>query len=249
MRKNQVVQLTMAAVLLGMTAVIGGCSGGNKADDPPIEHAEQTGVKLIPATPQTTDRLLEQVPSKPTGTEPPDAANGGLQTASGNGTAGADNTPPAGKNVATSSDKSVPDSKTAQPPAVEAYSVKKPTLMGISLTDTITTVTQKLGKPTDDYSMDDEDDPILVYEYNGFLIGFNKVRNVQFVEITTNDVDPGLNGLKLGQNVKDAVQALGKPDTNNKYALSYKNGGTILKLDIDPTTQNILSIKLFAETK
>ncbi|MDF2670644.1 MAG: hypothetical protein K0R67_2950, partial [Paenibacillus sp.] len=33
-----------------------------------------------------------------------------------------------------------------------------------------------------------------------------------------------------------------------KFALSYKNDGTILKLDIDPVTQNCLSIKLFADT-
>lgn len=248
MRKNHVVQMAMAAVLLGVTAVIGGCSGVSNTDRPREGFADEAGAKPTAAaatTPPTAQHLPEQMPVKPEGT---DGTNGGLQTASGAVTGNSDGTAPTGKNVAASSDKSVPGSKSAQP-TVEAYSVKKPSLMGISLTDNISTVTLKLGKPEHEYTMDEEEDPIVAYEYSGFVIGFNKVKLVQFVEITSNELNPGLNGFKLGQSVKDAVQALGKPDTSTKYAMSYKSGGTILKLDVDPTTQNILSIKLFAETK
>jgi len=155
--------------------------------------------------------------------------------------------PPTDKKVETSSDTkppaSKPDSSTLQ------YDAKKPALMGVRLTDSKPSVKQKLGDPVSEFVMEDEKDPIDVQEYDGFSIGFNSKGFVEFIEITSKDVNPGLNGLRLGQKVKDAETALGKPDTNTTYALHYKAGGTILKLDIDKKTEAITSIKLFADRK
>jgi hypothetical protein len=135
------------------------------------------------------------------------------------------------------------------PPEPESYQADKPSLMGIRLTDSRAAVVQKYAEPSSQFELEDERDPITVYEYDGFNIGFNRTDKVEFIEIMTDEVNPGLNGLRLGQQVKDAEIALGKPDTNTSYALQYKAVGTILKLDIDHKTDSIVSIKLFADKK
>lgn len=153
------------------------------------------------------------------------------------------------KQVVTSSDSKPPENDPPETPDIEAYNVKKPALMGIRLVDTKTTVAQKFSDPLKEFVMEDEQDPLTVFEYEGFIVGFNNAGLVEFIEITSDEVNPGLGGLRLGQKVKDAEKALGKPDTNTNYALQYKAGGTILKLDIDRKTESIISIKLFADSK
>ena len=45
---------------------------------------------------------------------------------------------------------------------------------------------------------------------------------LEFVDVHSTEIDPGLRGLRLGQRVQDAIAILGKPDTNSTYVLSYK---------------------------
>ncbi|RKN85062.1 DUF4309 domain-containing protein [Paenibacillus ginsengarvi] len=151
------------------------------------------------------------------------------------------------KKVQTSSNPT-PSETSKQPSETSesTYDAKKPSLMGLRLSDTKTTVKQKFEAPASEYEMDDDKDPLTVYEYEGFIVGFNRLNGVEFIEVTSKDINPGLNGLYLGQKVKDAETALGKPDTNTNYALHYKANGTVLKLDVDPKTETIQSIKLFA---
>jgi hypothetical protein len=127
------------------------------------------------------------------------------------------------------------------------YNADKPTLMGLSIHEAKSAVSQKFGNPSGQYVMEDDTDPIVVYEYPGFSVGFSTSDIIQFVEVSSGDVNPGLNGLRLGQTVNDAIAAIGQPNINTEYVLSYKSGGVILKLDIDPNTQIIQSIKLFAD--
>jgi hypothetical protein len=127
----------------------------------------------------------------------------------------------------------------------ESYSQSKPSLMGLTLKASPETVVSKFGKPDEQYTMDDETDPLTVYDYSDFLVGFNKDNQLQFVDVRSSEINPGLNGLKLGQTVNDAYKALGKPDTNTNYVLTYKTEDTVLKLDVDPKTGQINSIKLF----
>lgn len=126
------------------------------------------------------------------------------------------------------------------------YNPSKPTLMGFTINQNMNEVQSKLGNPREEYVMEDENDPITVYAYNGFTIGFDKYELVVFIDVSSLQVNPGLNGLRLGNTIEDAIQALGKPTTNTEYVLNYISDDVILKLDVDPTTQTIHSIKLFA---
>lgn len=248
-RRN--VRLWGAAVLLG--AVCAGCSISKTASH---TAAEQSSISLPQSSSSTSAPQLavsppttpEQIQNALNSSEMPGQAQNAVQPTGTNSTT--EETPsiqPAlsDKKVQTSSDAKPPETDAASP-ANESYDFAKPSLMGIRLTDTRTAVVGKFDKPVTEFEMDDGQDPVTVYEYDGFIVGFNADDIVEFVEITSKDVNPGLNGLRLGQQVKDAETALGNPDTNTNYALHYKTDTTVLKLDIDPKTESIQSIKLFA---
>ncbi|WP_173217481.1 DUF4309 domain-containing protein [Paenibacillus alba] len=131
--------------------------------------------------------------------------------------------------------------------AEDAYQQEKPTLMGLKLGTSKNAVLDRFGKAKKQFVMDEEEDPIQVYDFIDFSVGFNKKDALEFVDVHSTEIDPGLRGLHLGQKVQDAIDILGKPDSNSKYVLSYKSQGTLLKLDIDPNENTIQSIKLFAD--
>lgn len=129
--------------------------------------------------------------------------------------------------------------------AEDAYQEEKPTLMGLKLGMSKDVVLERFGKAKKEFVM--EEDHIHVYDFTDFSVGFNEKDTLEFVDVHSTEIDPGLRGLRLGQNVQDAITTLGKPDTNTTYVLSYKSQGTLLKLDIDPNESTIQSIKLFAD--
>jgi len=129
----------------------------------------------------------------------------------------------------------------------DAYQQDKPTLMGLKLGTSKDIVLKQFGTAKKQFNMDDDQDTIQVYDYADFSVGFNAQDALQFVDVRSFDIDPGLQGLHLGQKVQDAIAILGKPDSNSTYVLSYKAQGTILKLDVDPKAGTIQSIKLFAD--
>lgn len=129
--------------------------------------------------------------------------------------------------------------------AEDAYQQEKPTLMGLKLGMSKNVVLDRFGKAKKQFVM--EEDHIQVYDFTDFSVGFNTKDALEFVDVHSTDIDPGLRGLRLGQKVQDVINTLGKPDTNTTYVLSYKSQGTLLKLDIDPNDSTIQSIKLFAD--
>lgn len=129
--------------------------------------------------------------------------------------------------------------------AEDAYQQEKPTLMGLKLGTSKNVVLDRFGKAKKQFVM--EEDNIQVYDFTDFSVGFNAKDALEFVDVHSTEIDPGLRGLRLGQEVQDAISILGKPDTNTTYVLSYKSQGTLLKLDIDPKENTIQSIKLFAD--
>ncbi|KRF06022.1 hypothetical protein ASG89_19955 [Paenibacillus sp. Soil766] len=130
--------------------------------------------------------------------------------------------------------------------AEDAYQQEKPTLMGLKLGTPKSTVLERFGKVKKQFLM--EDDNIEVYDFNDFSVGFNSKGMLEFVDVHSVDIDPGLHGLRLGQSGQDAIAILGKPDTKSTYVLSYKAQGTLLKIDLDPHDNTIQSIKLFANS-
>jgi hypothetical protein len=128
---------------------------------------------------------------------------------------------------------------------IPEYSPKQPKVMGLAINELQQNVVNKYGVPKESYVMDDPTEPITVYQYEGFSVGFNSANKIQFIDVSSDKVNPGLNGLQLGQTTNQALDILGEPDTNSSYVLSYNTITAILKLDIDPKTKTIQSIKLF----
>jgi DNA-binding protein Fis len=129
----------------------------------------------------------------------------------------------------------------------EDYDVSNPTLMGFTMNDTTDQVLERFGKPLSESIMNDGSDPLQIYEYPGFIIGFNSANQIVFIEVNSSEVNPGLNDLHIGQTVEEARDSLGTPDSLNEYVMIYSSNNLIMKLDIDPNSNIIRSIKLFAE--
>ncbi|CAM3765339.1 hypothetical protein [Marinicrinis lubricantis] len=131
-------------------------------------------------------------------------------------------------------------------PEIINYQPSEPRLMGLQIQQQSKQVTGLYGKPNREYVLDADMNPITVYEYEGFSVGFDDKETIVFVEVTSEHINPGLNGLHLGDLREDAITALGKPNTNTDFVMNYISSGVVLKLDIDPKTDEIRSLKLFA---
>ncbi|PWV90975.1 hypothetical protein DFQ01_13925 [Paenibacillus cellulosilyticus] len=124
----------------------------------------------------------------------------------------------------------------------------KPTLAGIALGLLTSDVKKKLGEPDDSYAQDGDAGSIDIFEYEGLSIGFGSGnQGVLFIEVYGADVVTGLSGVRVGDSEDAAVKAIGKPDSQSSYLLTYKTTNSLLKLDLDPDSHEILSIKLFTE--
>jgi hypothetical protein len=132
-----------------------------------------------------------------------------------------------------------------QDTSLSAFSSKQPKIMGLAIGELQEKTIAQYGKPIESYIMEDPTKPITVYQYEGFSVGFNTANEIQFIDISSADLNPGLNGLRLGQSSTQALELLGKPDKNTSFVISYNTKTAILKLDIDPKTKTIQSIKLF----
>ncbi|MEB3100189.1 hypothetical protein [Ferviditalea candida] len=127
----------------------------------------------------------------------------------------------------------------------EPFNASRPTLMGFKIHDKADDVLRRFGQPTDRFQMDDPSFPITVYEYPGFSIGFNPAEEIVFIEVNSDKINPGLNGLRLGDSIGKALETLGKPDSKTDYVITFQSEDITLKLDIDPASKTVSSIKLF----
>jgi len=133
--------------------------------------------------------------------------------------------------------------KSGEPEA--KWSAELPQLRGLSIGATQEAVIRTYGQPGDEYNMEAGSDRLQVMEYDGFTFGFSGGR-IQFIEVYGTELSTGLNGLRIGDGIDTAIDKLGKPDRNTGFVLSYLADDATLKLDLDPKTQQILSVKLFA---
>jgi len=127
----------------------------------------------------------------------------------------------------------------------DTYNTNKPTLMGLQLKASQSAVSNKFGNPKSEHKLEDDGGVIHVLGYEDFSIGLNTKSQVEFIEIHSDEIDPGLGGIKVGSSSADVINSLGKPSTNTNYVISYNSQGTILKFDVDIDEDKILSIKLF----
>lgn len=126
------------------------------------------------------------------------------------------------------------------------WAAADPLLHGLAIGDNEKTVRGLYGEEIDSYKLEDEFESITVLEYDGFAVGLNKKKTVQYIEVFDKQADTGLSGLRIGDKLDRALDELGKPETQTDYLLTYHADGAFLKLDIDPTLNEIISIKLIA---
>ncbi|WP_166246469.1 hypothetical protein [Paenibacillus turpanensis] len=244
MNKRMVRKAGAGIVILLTASAMSACSDQQAEPKPGNEPvAVQTPV-IVPqpakAAPETNEQLLQE--SKKEAIEVA-STNNSETGASGQAQAGV----VSDKNSAVESKDSDGSKEPRQKVQIsEDFDPKKPALMGLSLTSSLNDMVKLYGEATEKHEMADVKPVVIVHQYDGFSVGIQENGTVVFVEVQSAEISTGLNGLKLKQSTQDAVNALGKPDTNTKYVLSYKGNGTILKLDIDPKTDTIQSIKLFA---
>lgn len=105
----------------------------------------------------------------------------------------------------------------------------------------------RLGPPASTYVLNDEETGgILVHEYGGYQVGFDPHGRVVFIDVRSENVDPGLGGIRVRSDADAVVRALGRPTSRTDRVLTYERDGAVLKFDLDPGRDSVLSIKLFA---
>lgn len=129
----------------------------------------------------------------------------------------------------------------------EDWSMISPQLLGISIGDSDSLIESQFGKELDRYSLIEEAGDIQVLEYDGFAVGLNTGGVVHFVEVHSSHIAAGLSGLRIGDKPEKAINELGKPDTQSDYLLVYDAEGAMLKLDVDPDANKIVSMKLLSQ--
>lgn len=125
-----------------------------------------------------------------------------------------------------------------------AWTSTAPMLHGVAIGDSDSKVIKLFGKEIDSYTLEEETEKIKVLEYDGFAIGINDSKAVQYIEVYGIGISAGLSGLKVGDKPDKALQMLGKPKKQTTYLLTYEASGALLKLDLDPEQNEIVSIKL-----
>ncbi|WP_010274741.1 hypothetical protein [Paenibacillus senegalensis] len=141
------------------------------------------------------------------------------------------------------------DSKSVLANAGERYSHELPLLMGISIGDSRQKVLELYGNESVQYIMEDPVEPVRVLDYVTFKVGLDNQGFVKFISIESEELDPGLGGVRIGSSGKTIRSVIGEPDTDTQFVLSYSSNNTVLKLDMDPSEETVQSIKLFAETR
>lgn len=118
-------------------------------------------------------------------------------------------------------------------------------LKGLSLQSSQADVIQKLSSPLDQYTMQDPQGELTVFEYDGFTIGLNSNERIIFIELYGVGQDSELHGIKIGHSRDVVKSALGQPQSENEYMITYQSEQTILRFDTDPIEHSIHAIKLF----
>ncbi|MFW5437443.1 DNA uptake lipoprotein [Paenibacillus apiarius] len=126
----------------------------------------------------------------------------------------------------------------------QTFDRKQPKLKGISLKSTDKDIRTLWGDPDNHFVMD-ETEPIDVFEYDGFSFGCHQSGQVVFIEVSGDGLSTGIKGLKIGDDEAQAKRTLGTPDHDTNYVWSYEIKNDLLRLDLDPKTNKIQSVKLF----
>lgn len=119
-----------------------------------------------------------------------------------------------------------------------------PMLHGISLHDNAASIEERFGSANAAYALPGENETIDMREYTGFSVGFNDYGDVVYIETTSSEVATGIAGLEVGMDGAKAAERLEILDHPDSHVLTMNVAEGWLKLDLDPDTHEVLSIKL-----
>jgi len=217
------------AALLTLAIVAAGCQSNYNGETPDLTgdtNAVNGNSYMQGDTPQKNYLKNNLISGEPTG-ETADPGPGGGTSAESN----------------VKSDNSGSKSSASSEPQ---WNSAKPLIMGLAIGDARSKLMKRFGEASDTYTLEDGDEAIEVHEYKGFSVGINGKNTIQYVEVYDASISTGISGIRVGDKTETAVKALGKPNTQNSFILTYEGKSTLLKLDLDPDHSKIVSIKLLA---
>jgi hypothetical protein len=139
----------------------------------------------------------------------------------------------------------IPPTEQVLPPGTP-FQPDLPSLARICLGVSDKVVVQLYGLPAGTYPLPSEKQSVDIWEYAGFSIGLNTNNRVVYIEITSSDVDTGIEGLLSGMNGAQAAQILGVDDDTDTNVLAVEVTGGWFKIDLDPETRQVMSLKLLS---
>ena len=128
----------------------------------------------------------------------------------------------------------------------QQWDASHPVMLGLAIGDSNTKVSERFGDANDVYSLEDDKETIEVYEYKGFAVGINEHKTIQYIEVYDKSIVTGLSGVHVEDRTDAVLKALGKPSSQNSYIITYQGKDSLLKFDLDPDRDKIVSIKLLA---
>jgi hypothetical protein len=131
-------------------------------------------------------------------------------------------------------------------PPETPFKPNSPSLARIGLGASDKDVVQRYGLPAGTYLLPGDKQTVDIWEYTGFSIGLNTSNQVVYIEITSTDVDTGIEGLLSGMKGAQAAQILGVDNDAHTNVLAAEVTGGWFKIDLDPETRQVLSLKLLS---
>lgn len=132
------------------------------------------------------------------------------------------------------------------PSASSEFRTDHPTLGGMQLGATVEQVAALYGQPLDKYPLPGEEVSIEIWDYAGFSTGFNEFGEVVYIEVTSAEFATGIDGLRSGVDGDTAARTLGLSTEDRLQVLSLEVSGGWLKVDLDPDTRKVISLKLLS---
>jgi len=133
-----------------------------------------------------------------------------------------------------------------QPPAKPAFQPKSPSLANLKLGTSDKEVVKLYGPPDEAYPLPGDGQTIDIWAYDGLSVGLNEKNKVVFVEILSGKADTGVAGLRWGMKGSEAAALLGIDEDDATNVIALEVGGGWIKLDLDPDTRKVLSLKLLS---
>ncbi|THF83347.1 hypothetical protein [Cohnella fermenti] len=135
-----------------------------------------------------------------------------------------------------------------EPVSELAFDPNDPQLSGIRLGDSASEAEQRLGDVQAEYELPSGRSDIHMKEYAGATVGFDDSGRAVYVELSGSASSSGIKGVRLGGSAEEAAAALGLALAPEDMLLLLDVKGGLLKLDLDPVSRDILSVKLIGNS-